>query len=150
MNKHDGDADRNRMKSFESWSSKELEHSTAYHNHFIEPVPPMYVTEYERAYCHPTEETSRSESIQCPNGTEDLVESKSDAWENCLKILHKICDKDSSYLFLENALKHRLLDSGIEEVYSFFKERSASKIGVDKIPPKLVTEFIHAIEKIKK
>ena len=104
---------------------------TKIHDHYIAPVPPMYVTEYEAAYTWP------EPYIHRPQPAADVP-----PWEKLEKVVDEISSDPLAASSKQQIHEHKL-DANIEAAYQYYKkkldeesaEESKKEARVKKAPP---------------
>lgn len=105
---------------------------TRFHDHYIAPVPPMYVTEYEAQYTWP-----KTYNHQKPKSAADAP-----PWEKLEKVVDEISNDPLAASSKQQIHEHKL-DANIEAAYHYYKkkldeesaEESKKEARVKRAPP---------------
>ena len=104
-----------------------LGHATS-HDRYIQPVPPMYVTEYEASYTWP-EVWEQKKAVAALAAAQEEVRAKAaaEAKEEPWKVLERAVEKLATHNAADEAVHGHRLDETIEKVYRTYKAKLAAK-----------------------
>jgi hypothetical protein len=101
---------------------------TRFHDHYITPVPPMYVTEYEAKYTWPEPLNHRPKSAPAERKSAAVVPP----WETLEKVVDEIANGDPLAASSKQQIHEHKLDANIEAAYHYYKKKLGDEGGEEK------------------